>query len=69
MTIEAWTVIGVGVALLSAILLQGRDLGARIDALGADLRADLRELGERVAKIEGLLEGLQLGLIKRKEAE
>ena len=66
MTIEAWTVIGVGVALLGAILLQGRDLGARIDALGADLRG----LGERVAKIEGLLEGLQLGRnLKTEEAE
>ena len=67
MTGEVWAVVGVGVALLVAILGQGYYLGGRIDALGRDLRselggridalaADLRALCERVAKLEVLFE-------------
>ena len=56
MTGEVWAMVGIGVALLTAILLQGRNLGdridkqgeylgGRIDALGRDLRS---ELGGRI---------------------
>ena len=73
MDATAWTVVGAAVALLAATgasfrSLRGemRHLHARIDAQGEDLRRRLDahgeqmgQLRERMAHLEGLLEGLR----------
>ncbi len=73
MDTTAWTVVGAAVALLAAICasfrsLRGemRHLHARIGAQGEDLRRRLDahgeqmgQLRERMAHLEGLLEGLR----------
>ena len=50
MTPEAWTVIGVGVAMAS--------LGVAIAPLVFRMDSHVRAQGERLARVEGLLEGL-----------
>ena len=52
--------------------VQGEDLRARIDALGEDLRARIDALGEhmgqlreRMAHLDGLLEGLREAITRR----
>ena len=51
---EIWTIIGVGLVLAGLILNQGWELRADI----AELRAGQADLQQRVAGIEGLLQGL-----------
>lgn len=55
MSADVWAIIGVGVAILAAILAVGgvayREL--RTDVRG--LRSDVSQLGERLAKLEGRL--------------
>lgn len=51
MTPEAWTVIGVGVAMAS--------LGVAIASLVFRMDSHVRAQGERLARVEGLLEGLR----------
>ncbi len=69
MTSETWTIIGTGVALATLIIGSTRSTWRAIDVL--DKRIDtiahnrdrledgLAELRERMAKLEGLLEGLR----------
>ena len=71
MSAEAIAIAGVGVALLAVqvpvVVLQGRRLEQRIDAVAealvgtraelAEVRRDLHALAERVARIEGALTG------------
>ena len=55
MTPEIWTIIAVGIALAGLILTGQRSIRREI----GDLRTDLTALRERMAHLEGLLEGLR----------
>ena len=66
MTPEAWTVIGTGVVILIAIAASNRQLRGEINALRDQMtnrmdgmHAEIGRLRERMAKLEGLLEGLR----------
>ena len=68
MTPEAWTVIGTGIALAAIIIAafaslrnDVRELRERTTTLEAELR-------ERMAKLEGLLDGLREAVTGRKVA-
>ena len=47
---------------------QGKELGERIDALSAQMHRLEIELRERMAKVEGLLEGLREAIAGRRAA-
>ena len=75
MTPEAWTVIGTGVVILIAIAASHRHLRAemndKMNGLHArmdQMRAEFGVLRERMAKLEGLLEGLREAITGRKTA-
>ena len=52
-------IVAVGVALAGVILTSLRGTEARLGAQIKDLRGEVGELRERMAKLEGLLEGLR----------
>ena len=80
MTPEAWTVIGTGVVILIAIAASNRQLRSEMNALRGEMykfheqlsdrvdgiRAEIGRLRERMAKLEGLLEGLREAISGRK---
>ena len=75
MTPEAWTVIGTGVVILIAIAASNRQLRGEMNALRDqmtdrmnDMQAEIGRLRERMAKIEGLLEGLREAIIGKRTA-
>ena len=75
MTPEAWTVIGTGVVILIAIAAISRQLRGEMNALRDQMtdrmdgmQAEIGRLRERMAKIEGLLEGLREAITGRKVA-
>ena len=82
MTPEAWTVIGTGVVLLIAIAASNRQLRSEMNALRGEMsgfrdqmsdrmngiHAEIGRLRERMAKLEGLLEGLREAISGRKVA-
>lgn len=86
MNLEAWSVIGTGIAILIAIAtshrqLRGeihatrRELKGDVNALRDELKGDINELRgemnglrERMAKLEGLLEGLREAITGRRIA-
>ena len=75
MTPEAWTVIGTGVVILIAIAAISRQLRGEMNALRDQMtdrmngmQAEIGRLRERMAKIEGLLEGLREAIAGRKAA-
>ena len=75
MTPEAWTVIGTGVVILIAIATSHRHLRAEMNEKMNGLHARLDQvqtefgvLRERMAKLEGLLEGLREAVTGRKAA-
>ena len=47
---------------------QGEDLRKRIDAQGHDLREQIGQLRERMAHLEGLLEGLREAITGKRVA-
>ena len=62
---EIWTIIGVGLVLAGLILNQGWSLRAEFNAGQSSLQAQIAELQDgqadlqqRVARIEGLLQGM-----------
>ena len=79
MTPEAWTVIGTGVVIVIAIAASNRQLRGEMSALRSELRGEMNglhdrmngiqvEIGrlrERMAKLEGLLEGLREAITGR----
>ena len=75
MTPEAWTVIGTGVVILIAIAAISRQLRGEMSTLRDQMtdrmdgmQAEIGRLRERMAKIEGLLEGLREAITGRKVA-
>ena len=75
MDATAWTVIGMGVTILIAIgasfqsLRKGNEwLRDRIEAQGKETGEQLAQLRERMAKLEGLLEGLREAITGRRAA-
>ena len=75
MTPEAWTVIGTGVVILIAIAASNRQLRGEIGQLRDQMTnrmdgidAEIGRLRERMAKLEGLLEGLREAITGRQVA-
>ena len=75
MDATASTVIGIGVTILIAIgasfqsLRKGNEkLRDRIEAQGKETAEQLAQLRERMAKLEGLLEGLREAITGRRAA-
>ena len=75
MTPEGWTVIGTGVVILIAIATSHRHLRAEMNekmnglyARMDRMQAEIGALRERMAKLEGLLEGLREAITGRKAA-
>ena len=75
MTPEAWTVIGTGVVILIAIAASNRQLRGEINALRDQMtsrmdgmHAEIGRLRERMAKLEGLLEGLREAITGKRVA-
>ena len=79
MTPEIWTMIGVGVAIAALILAQTRHsnrlIHDRIDTVDKhmndrfqSMETQLGELRERMAHLEGLLEGLREAIAGRRAA-
>ena len=64
MTPEFWTIIGGGGALATLILSGQRSLHSEI----AEARKDLSQLRERMAHLEGLLEGLREAIAHNRAA-
>ena len=60
--------VAVGVALAGVILTSLRGTEARLDAQIKDLRGEVGELRERMAHLEGLLEGLREAITVRAAA-
>ena len=61
-TPEAWTVIGTGVVILIAIAASNRQIRTEL----SQMHAEIGQLRERMAKLEGLLEGLREAITGRK---
>ena len=66
MTPEAWTVIGTGIVILIAIAASNRQLRTELRAELNQVHAEIGQLRERMAKLEGLLEGLREAITGRK---
>ena len=75
MTPEAWTVIGTGVVILIAIAASNRQLRSEMSELRGEMnglhdrmngiQVEIGHLRERMAKLEGLLEGLREAITGR----
>ena len=65
---EMIAIVAVGVALAGVILTSLRGTEARLGAQIKDLRGEVGELRERMAHLEGLLEGLREAITGRAAA-
>ena len=71
MTPEVWTVIGTGIVILIAIATSNRQLRGEMNSLRSEMKGIHIEIGrlrERMARLEGLLEGLREAIAGRKPA-
>lgn len=75
MTLDTWTIIGTGIAvvvvnvmLFAWLRADLRDMRVRIDRLEVEFRERMAEVRERMAKLEGLLEGLREAVAGRRAA-
>ena len=68
MTPEAWTVIGTGVVILIAIAASNRQLRSELRAELNQVHAEIGQFRERMAKLEGLLEGVREAVAGRNVA-
>ena len=64
MTPEAWTVVGTGVVILIAIAASNQQLRGEMK----EIHGEIGRLRERMAKLEGLLEGLREAISGRRAA-
>ena len=68
-TPESWTVIGTGIVILVAIATSNRQLRGEMNEIRGEIKEIHGEIGrlrERMAKLEGLLEGLREAITGRK---
>ena len=79
MDATSWTVVEMGVTILIAmgasfqklrdrIDAQGKETNERIDAQGKETSEQMAQLRERMAKLEGLLEGLREAITGKRAA-
>ena len=71
MTPDAWTVMGTGVVILIAIAAFSRQIRGEMNGLRDQMNGvhvEIGKLRERMAKLEGLLEGLREAITGRKVA-
>ena len=68
MDTTSWTVVGMGVTILIAIGASFQMLRDRIDAQGKETSEQMAQLRERMAKLEGLLEGLREAITGKRAA-
>ena len=75
MSAESWTIIGTGIALAALIVTMLRALRTDVTKQLDEVRQSVRTLddrvrnqGERMAKLEGLLEGLREAVTGRRAA-
>ncbi len=68
MTPEMWTIIGVGIAIASLILASNRQLSKDLSGCIERVEASVSELRERMAHLEGLLEGLREAITRNRAA-
>ena len=68
MTPDSWTIIGTGIVILIAIATSNHRLRGEIKELHERMTRLETELRERMAKVEGLFEGLHEAVIGRKVA-
>ena len=69
MTPEAWTVIGTGIAILAAIAASNRQVCSEMSSIRGEIKevhTEMDRLRERMAKLEGLLEGLREAITGRR---
>ena len=67
-TPEAWTMIGTGVVILIAIAASNRQLRSELRTELNQVHTEIGQLRERMAKLEGLLEGLREAITGRNVA-
>ena len=65
MTPELIAILAIGVALAGLILQGQRTLGARLDALAAEMR----EIRDRLSRLEGKMDFLEGYIVRRNEPE
>ena len=79
MDATSWTVVGMGVTILIAmgasfqklrdrIDAQGKETNERIDSQGKETSEQMAQLRERMARLEGLLEGLREAITGKRAA-
>ncbi len=68
MDTTSWTVVGMGVTILIAMGASFQMLRDRIDAQGKETSEQMAQLRERMAKLEGLLEGLREAITGKRAA-
>ena len=64
MTPELIAILAVGVALAGLILQGQRSLGARMDGL----EAEMKEIRDRLSRLEGKMDFLESHIVRRNEA-
>ena len=69
MVATSWTVVGMGVTILIAMGASFQKLRDRIDAQAKETSEQMAHLRERMAKLEGLLEGLREAITGKRAAE
>ena len=67
-TPDAWTVVGTGVVILIAIAASTRQLRSELRTELNQVHTEIGQLRDRMAKLEGLLEGLREAITGRKVA-
>ena len=68
MDATSWTVVGMDVTILIAMGASFQKLRDRIDAQGKETSEQMAHLRERMAKLEGLLEGLREAITGKRAA-
>ena len=68
MDATAWTVVGAAIAILVAIGTSFRSLRDELRAQGKETSEQISQLRERMAHLEGLLEGLREAISSKRAA-
>ena len=68
MDATAWTVVGAAIAILAAIGTSFRSLRDEMRVQGKETSEQISQLRERMAHLEGLLEGLREAIVGKRVA-